>query len=78
MSSYEPYPPPVPAQPAARKQLTRSRNDKMVAGVCGGFAQYTGLDPTLVRLVLVAATVLGAGSPIIVYLVGWLLMPEGS
>jgi phage shock protein C len=83
MSSYEPYPSsapgrPAPAQLAASKQLTRSRSDKKVAGVCGGFAAYTGLDPTLVRLVLVAATVLGVGSPIIVYLAGWLLMPEGD
>ncbi len=75
MSSYQPYPAPSPAQPAPRT-LTRSRDSKVFAGVCGGFAEYTGLDANLVRIVLVAATVLGAGSPILVYLVGWVLMPE--
>jgi phage shock protein PspC (stress-responsive transcriptional regulator) len=78
MSNYESYPPPVPAQPAPRNLLVRSRSDKMIAGVCGGFADFTGFDVNLIRLVLVAATVLGAGSPIIVYLAAWLLMPEGD
>lgn len=79
MTNYEPYPQPpqpAPAAPTAQRTLTRNRDQKVVAGVCAGFADYTGLDVTLVRLVLVAATVLGAGSPILVYLVGWVLMPE--
>ncbi|MDZ5619572.1 PspC domain-containing protein [Nocardioides bizhenqiangii] len=79
MTNYEPYPPPVPAQPARpRTLLVRSRSDKMVAGVCGGFADFTGFDVNLIRILLVAATVLGAGSPIIVYLAAWILMPEGD
>lgn len=80
MSSYEPYPPPVPAQPRGRPRtlLVRSRDDRMVAGVCGGFADFTGLDANLIRILLVAATVLGFGSPVIVYLAAWLLMPEAD
>ena len=78
MSSYEPYPPPVPAQPRSPSLLARSRDDKMVAGVCGGFADFTGLDANLIRIILVAATVLGFGSPVIVYLAAWLLMPDGD
>jgi phage shock protein PspC (stress-responsive transcriptional regulator) len=78
MSSYEHYPSPVPVQPPARTLLVRSRSDKMLGGVCGGFAEFTNLDANMIRLVLVAATVLGFGSPIIVYLAAWLLMPLGE
>ena len=56
------------------KRLTRSSNDKMIAGVCGGLASYFEIDPTLVRLGFVALLLLG-GSPVLVYLVLWLLMP---
>jgi phage shock protein PspC (stress-responsive transcriptional regulator) len=61
---------------SARK-LTRSRDNKWLAGVCGGFAEYTGIDATLIRVILIVATVLGAGSLIVIYLVCWLLMPAG-
>ena len=75
MSNYQPYPSSVAAHPAPRT-LTRSRDKKILAGVCGGFAEYTGLDVNLIRIVLVAATILGVGTPVLVYLVGWALMPE--
>jgi len=78
MSSYEPYSPQVPAQPSGRSLLVRSRHDRKLAGVCGGFADYTGMDANLIRVVLVLATVLGFGSPVIVYLAAWILMPEGQ
>lgn len=58
------------------KSLTRSRDDRMIAGVCGGLAAYTGVDATLIRIALVAAVVLGFGTGALLYLVGWLLMPE--
>ncbi|MFN8492806.1 MAG: PspC domain-containing protein [Caldilineaceae bacterium] len=57
------------------KRLTRSSNDKMIAGVCGGLANYFNIDPTLVRLGFVALLLLGMGSPVLAYLVLWLLMP---
>jgi phage shock protein C len=57
------------------KQLRRSRTDKMVAGVCGGVAEYLNVDATLVRVVLVAATILGAGCGALVYVACWMLMP---
>jgi len=86
MSNHDSYSPPVPAQQPTptppptppRTLLVRSRSDKVVAGVCGGFADYTGFDANLIRIIMVAATVLGFGSPIIVYLAAWLLMPEGD
>jgi phage shock protein C len=79
MSNYEPYAPPaVPAQAAPRTLLVRSQNDKMIAGVCGGFADFTGLDANVIRIVLVAATILGAGFPVFAYLAALLLMPQGD
>lgn len=58
------------------KKLTRSPDDKWLAGVCGGVADYTGIDATVVRLVVAVCTVLGAGSLIIGYAVAWVLMPK--
>ena len=57
------------------KRLTRSPDDRWIAGICGGLAEYTGLDATLIRVVLLVATILGAGSLIVIYLVCWLLIP---
>lgn len=57
------------------KKLTRNRDDKWVGGVCGGIATYTGVDANLIRLIVAVATVLGAGSLIVAYLVAWILMP---
>ncbi|RHW25794.1 PspC domain-containing protein [Nocardioides immobilis] len=78
MSSYEPYSPQVPAQPTGRSLLVRSRHNRMLTGVCGGFADYTGIDANIIRIALVAATIFGFGSPAIVYLAAWILLPEGQ
>ena len=56
------------------KKLYRSRTDKMIGGVCGGFAEYFDLDPVIVRLATVFFAVWGAG--FIAYLVGWIMIPE--
>ena len=58
------------------KQLRRSRTDRVVAGVCGGFARYLGLDPVLVRVLYVIATFLTGGALLLGYLVIWLVVPE--
>ncbi|MBB6186843.1 MAG: PspC domain-containing protein [Rhodanobacter sp.] len=57
------------------KRLYRSRNDRTLAGVCAGIAEYFGWDPTLVRVAWVLLTLLG-GSGILLYLIMWLVMPE--
>ncbi|MPZ94263.1 MAG: PspC domain-containing protein [Propionibacteriales bacterium] len=62
--------------PPARKRLVRSRDDRWISGVCGGVAEYFGVDANLVRLLVVVGAVLGFGSLIIAYLVAWVLMPE--
>jgi len=55
------------------KKLYLSDNDKKIAGVCGGIANYFGIDSTLVRLVWVILTVC-AGLSILFYLAAWLIM----
>lgn len=56
------------------KRLTKSR-DKKISGVCGGLAEYLGVDPTLMRIAWVAAAVFGLGSAVLIYLVLMLVMP---
>ena len=59
-----------------RPRLLRSRKDKMLAGVCGGIAEWMGWDPTVVRLAYVLLSILSAGFPgILVYLIFWLVAP---
>lgn len=57
-----------------QKRLYRSREEKIIGGVCGGLAEYLNVDPTLVRLALVLIT-LFAGAGIIAYLVLWVIVP---
>ena len=46
----------------------------MIAGVCGGFAAYSGIDANIVRLVMVLLAVFG-GSGVLLYLVAWAIVP---
>lgn len=69
-------PPPYEPGGTPRKRLVRSRDDRMISGVCGGVARYVGVDANLVRLVVVLGTVIGFGSLFVAYLVAWALMPE--
>jgi phage shock protein C len=62
-----------PERPGSRR-LTRSRTDRMIAAVCGGFAAYSGIDATIVRLVMVLLAVLG-GSGVLLYLLAWAIVP---
>lgn len=59
------------------KQLKRSRKYRMIAGVCGGIAEYFDMDPTIVRILYVVASVVSVAFPgILVYIVLWVIMPE--
>lgn len=59
------------------RPLTRSRSDRMLAGVIGGIARRFGWDSNLTRIGYVILSVVSAGFPgILVYLILWLLMPE--
>jgi len=56
------------------KRLLRSNVNRVIAGVCGGVAEYFVIDPVLVRILFVLTAIFGAG--FIVYLVLWIMMPE--
>lgn len=58
------------------KKLYRSRKDKMIAGICGGIGEIYSLDPTMVRLVYALITIFSAGTAILVYVLGWIIIPE--
>ena len=58
------------------KRLTKSSTDKMISGVCGGIAEYFGVDPTLVRIGYLIFTFVGSGSPILLYFILAVIMPE--
>jgi len=59
-----------------RNPLHRSREDRIIAGVCGGFATWLGWSPNAVRVMFVLVSVLSAAFPgILVYLILWLVMP---
>lgn len=58
------------------RRLTRRRDDRMIAGVCSGVADYVGLDPTLVRLLTVVAAIFSVGAVAVAYIAAWVLMPE--
>lgn len=65
------------ASPVSKPGLQRSQDDRIIAGVCGGLAEWLGWSPTLVRVLFVAVSIFSAAFPgIIVYLVAWLLMPS--
>lgn len=56
------------------KRLYRSRNDRMIGGVCGGLAEYFDIDPTIVRLGFVALFFIGGA--ILAYIIAWLVIPK--
>ena len=61
------------------RTLSRSRHDRMLAGVLGGIARRFGWNSTLVRVVYVLFSIVSAAFPgILVYLILWLLIPEGD
>ena len=57
--------------------LYRSNRNKLIAGVCGGIAEWLGWDPTLVRVLYVLVSILSVAFPgIIVYIILWAVMPR--
>ena len=58
------------------KRLYKSERDKMIAGVCGGIADYFGVDATLVRIGTAILCAISAGTGIIAYIVCAIVMPN--
>lgn len=67
-------PPPPPVYP--RKRLVRSTNDRKIAGICAGIADYFDIDTTLVRVLWLLATLV-PGPNILAYIILWIAVPEG-
>jgi phage shock protein C len=60
-----------------RRPLRRSRRHRMIAGVCGGIAEWLGWDPTLVRVLYVVGSILSVAFPgILVYVILWIIVPK--
>ena len=57
------------------RKLYRSKTDRVLAGVCGGLAQYFNLDATLIRVLFVLLAVLG-GSGLVLYVAMWIIVPN--
>ena len=66
---------PRPSHRRLRPPLRRSRTDRVLGGVAAGFARWLGIDPVIVRVVLVVLAVFG-GSGLLLYAVGWLFIPD--
>jgi phage shock protein C len=64
--------------PAPGFRLHRSRTERMLGGVCGGLAESLGVDAALLRIGLVALTLLGAGIGVVLYVAAWILVPESD
>lgn len=60
----------------ASRKLTRSRDHRMISGVAGGMGDYLGIDSNIIRLAFGVLALGTAGGAILVYLVGWLLLPD--
>ena len=71
----QPYTP--PAQPYAPQQrIVRPRYGRMLGGVCAGLAQHFGWDLALVRILLVVLVFFGCGTPLLAYLIAWIVIPN--
>ncbi len=57
-------------------KLVKSSYDKVLFGVCGGVARFFKIDPTIVRILFALCSILGVGSPVIIYIVLSFIMPE--
>jgi phage shock protein C len=58
-----------------QKVLYLSDTNKVIGGVCGGFGEYFGIDPTVIRIILVCAIIF-AGLGLLAYILAWIIMPK--
>ncbi|MEI7810939.1 MAG: PspC domain-containing protein [Ignavibacteria bacterium] len=58
--------------------LKKTKN-KMIAGVCGGIAEWLGFDPVMIRIAYVLISIFSAGFPgVLVYIILWIVMPAAD
>ena len=59
------------------RKLYRSQSQRMIAGVCGGLAEYFNVDATLIRVLFLILAVFG-GSGLVIYVVMWIIVPDAA
>lgn len=57
------------------KRLYRSTQDRMIAGICGGLAEYFDIDPVIVRIVFIVLALAG-GPGLLAYIILWIIVPK--
>jgi len=58
-----------------QKKLYRSRNNKILAGICGGVGDYLNIDPVIIRIIALLLLFFSFGFAILLYLCSWVLIP---
>ena len=58
------------------KRLIRSKTNRTICGVCGGLGEYIGVDPTVVRIIWLIASICSVGTGFVVYLLAAIIIPE--
>jgi len=58
------------------KILYRSKNNRILGGVCAGLGEHLDVDPTVIRLIWAVVSVLSIGTGIIIYILAWIIIPE--
>lgn len=61
-----------------KQKLVRSRERRMIAGVCGGLAEYFNVEATWIRLGALIASLFSAGIVVAIYIVAWLIIPDAG
>lgn len=57
-------------------KLYRSKDDRMIAGVCGGIGKNTDIDPNLIRILFIVLAFCSLGIMVLIYICSWILLPE--
>lgn len=60
------------------RKLKRSKVNRMLCGVCGGLGEYVNIDPTVVRIIWMIASICSVGTGLIVYLIAAIVIPENN
>ncbi|MBN2109845.1 MAG: PspC domain-containing protein [Methanosarcinaceae archaeon] len=60
------------------KELRRAKDNRMIAGVCGGIGEYLNIDPVMIRLLWAAITIFSFGAGVVAYIIAWIIIPEGE
>jgi phage shock protein C len=74
-SMFDQQPPAAHQADAPIQRVRRSRQDRVIGGVCGGLGQYLRVDPVLLRIAAVALALSG-GLGILAYIIAWIVIPE--